>query len=86
MNRVRVNEVLQFAVLGLGAGACYGLAAQGIVLVYRGSGVLNFAHGAIGMIVRVLLLQRARVGDAHLAGVHARVLLLAARSASRSTC
>ena len=50
MNRVRVNEVLQFAVLGLGAGACYGLAAQGIVLVYRGSGVLNFAHGAIGMI------------------------------------
>jgi sulfate-transporting ATPase len=45
-----VNEVLRFAVLGLGAGACYGLAAQGIVLVYRGSGVLNFAHGAIGMV------------------------------------
>ena len=45
-----MNDVLKFAVLGLGAGACYGLAAQGIVLVYRGSGVLNFAHGAIGMI------------------------------------
>src|SRR5262245_46721284 len=45
-----MTEVLRFAVLGLGAGACYGLAAQGIVLVYRGSGVLNFANGAIGMV------------------------------------
>ncbi|HEX2737277.1 MAG TPA: branched-chain amino acid ABC transporter permease, partial [Acidimicrobiia bacterium] len=41
---------VRFAVLGLGAGAVYALAAQGIVLVYRGSGVLNFAHGAIGMV------------------------------------
>jgi len=45
-----VNEFLRFAVLGVGAGACYGLAAQGIVLIYRGSGVLNFANGAIGMV------------------------------------
>ncbi|MEX1008264.1 MAG: ATP-binding cassette domain-containing protein [Acidimicrobiia bacterium] len=45
-----MTEILRFAVLGLGAGACYGLAAQGIVLVYRGSGVLNFANGAIGMV------------------------------------
>ncbi|HXY94981.1 MAG TPA: ATP-binding cassette domain-containing protein [Acidimicrobiia bacterium] len=45
-----MNEFLRFAVLGLGAGACYGLAAQGIVLVYRGSGVVNFANGAIGMV------------------------------------
>ena len=42
-------DALRFAVLGLGAGAIYGLSALGIVLVYRGSGVLNFAHGAIGM-------------------------------------
>ena len=26
----------------------YSLASQGLVLIYRGSGVLNFAHGAIG--------------------------------------
>ena len=43
-------DVLRFAVLGLGAGAAYGLTAQGIVLVYRGSGVLNFAQGAFGMV------------------------------------
>jgi len=40
---------IQFAVLGLGAGAAYAILAQGIVLIYRGSGVLNFAQGAIGM-------------------------------------
>jgi len=44
-----VDDILRFALLGLGLGALYALTAQGIVLVYRGSGVLNFAHGAIGM-------------------------------------
>ena len=43
-------DVLRFAILGLGAGAVYGLTAQGVVLVYRGSGVVNFAQGAVGMI------------------------------------
>jgi ABC-type branched-subunit amino acid transport system ATPase component/branched-subunit amino acid ABC-type transport system permease component len=43
-------QVVLFAVLGLGAGAAYGLIAEGIVLIYRGSGVVNFAQGAIGMI------------------------------------
>ncbi len=43
-------DVARFAVLGLGAGAVYGLTAQGIVLIYRGSGVVNFAQGAIGMV------------------------------------
>ena len=28
----------------------YSLASQGLMVVYRGSGVLNFAHGAIGMV------------------------------------
>src|SRR4051794_29016463 len=40
---------IQFALLGLGAGALYGLAALGLVIVYRGSGVINFAHGAVGL-------------------------------------
>ncbi|HEY1919473.1 MAG TPA: branched-chain amino acid ABC transporter permease/ATP-binding protein [Streptosporangiaceae bacterium] len=44
-----MTTVLQFAVLGLGIGAVYGLLAQGLVLIYRGSGVLNFAHGAMAM-------------------------------------
>ena len=32
------------------SGRCTRSASQGLLVVYRGSGVLNFAHGAIGMI------------------------------------
>jgi ABC-type branched-subunit amino acid transport system ATPase component/ABC-type branched-subunit amino acid transport system permease subunit len=42
--------ILQFAVLGLGVGAVYALTAFGIVLVYRGSGVVNFASGALATV------------------------------------
>lgn len=41
---------LQNVVLGLIEGGIYGLLAVGIVLVYRGSRVLNFAQGEIGTI------------------------------------
>jgi ABC-type branched-subunit amino acid transport system ATPase component/ABC-type branched-subunit amino acid transport system permease subunit len=43
-------EVVRFALLGLGTGAVYSLLAQGLVLVYRGSGLLNFAQGAMAMV------------------------------------
>src|SRR5688500_6485354 len=43
-------EFLRFALLGLGLGALYALAAQGMLVIYRGSGVLNFSQGAIGMV------------------------------------
>jgi sulfate-transporting ATPase len=39
-----------FFLLGIAAGAVYALAAQGVVLIYRGSGVLNFAHGAMALL------------------------------------
>src|SRR5258708_3961563 len=42
------NTVL-YAFLGLGAGAAYALIAQGLILVHRGTGVVNFAQGAIAM-------------------------------------
>src|SRR5579862_9487868 len=40
---------LQFTVLGFGLSAIYALLAVGVVVVYRGSGILNFAHGALAM-------------------------------------
>src|SRR5215216_3910213 len=43
-------EILRFALLGLGVGALYSLASQGLMVVYRGSGILNFAQGAMGMV------------------------------------
>lgn len=42
--------VVQFVLLGLGAGALYSLSALGIVLIYRGSGIINLANGATGMV------------------------------------
>ncbi|MBS1893928.1 MAG: ATP-binding cassette domain-containing protein [Actinobacteria bacterium] len=45
-----MQEAIQFAVLGLGVGSLYALASQGLILIFRGSGVLNFAYGAIGMV------------------------------------
>lgn len=43
-------DVIRFVLIGLGAGALYALVAQGMVLVHRGSGVLNFAQGAFVMV------------------------------------
>ena len=52
-----MRDVLQFAILGLGAGTVYVLLAQGIVLVYRSSGVVNFAHGAMAMVGGFVFLE-----------------------------
>jgi sulfate-transporting ATPase len=45
-----MNQLLQFAILGLGIGAVYALLGNGLVLIYRGSGILNFAQGAYAMV------------------------------------
>lgn len=42
-------EPIQLIIAGLGAGAIYALAALGIIVSYRVSGVVNFAQGAIAM-------------------------------------
>jgi ABC-type branched-subunit amino acid transport system permease subunit len=44
-----VEQYLLFALLGLGNGAIYATVAQGLVLMHRASGVINFAHGALAM-------------------------------------
>ncbi len=46
--------VLQFALLGLGAGGAYAIAGVGLTQVYRGSGVLNLAHGATALLSATL--------------------------------
>jgi ABC-type branched-subunit amino acid transport system ATPase component/ABC-type branched-subunit amino acid transport system permease subunit len=44
-----VTSVFLYAVLGLGAGSAYALISQGLILVHRASGVVNFAQGAVAM-------------------------------------
>src|SRR4029079_15720872 len=43
------NDIIRFALIGLGVGALYALASQGLIVIYRGTGVLNFSLGAIGI-------------------------------------
>ena len=46
-----------FTVSGLALGGIYALAATGLVLIYRVSGVLNFAHGAVAMFATFVAYQ-----------------------------
>ncbi len=41
-------NLLPFLISGLGIGAVYALSGVGLVILYRSTGVLNFAFGAIG--------------------------------------
>ena len=52
-----MSQVFQFAVIGLGAGSLYAIAAIGLVLVYRGSRVVNFAQGAMGMMAAYIFYE-----------------------------
>jgi branched-chain amino acid transport system permease protein len=45
-----VKEFVQFALLGLGSGALIAGVALGVVLTYRGSGIINLATGAVAMV------------------------------------
>ena len=42
-----MDLVLQYLIIGVMVGAIYGLMALGIVLIYKSSGIFNFAQGAI---------------------------------------
>jgi len=44
-----MSEFAAYTIIGLSLGAIFALAALGIVLIYRVTGVLNLAHGAMGM-------------------------------------
>ena len=44
-----MSDVFRFFLLGIGSGALYALLSLGVVLVYRGSGVVNFAAGAFAL-------------------------------------
>jgi branched-chain amino acid transport system permease protein len=42
-----VDKFLQYSLTGLSAGSLYALVALGVVLIYRSTRVLNFAHGDV---------------------------------------
>ena len=42
-----VNSILPFIIVGITSGSIYALAATGLVLTYKTSGIFNFAHGGV---------------------------------------
>jgi ABC-type branched-subunit amino acid transport system permease subunit len=58
-----VNAHVLFLLLGLGTGAVYAILGLGLVLEYRSSGVVNFAHGALAMFVAYAYLDLRQTGD-----------------------
>ena len=52
-----MTEFLAFALIGLGPGAIYALAALGVVQIFRGSDTLNFAHGGMALVGATVMFQ-----------------------------
>ncbi|MDH4171559.1 MAG: branched-chain amino acid ABC transporter permease, partial [Acidimicrobiia bacterium] len=58
-----MDQYFQFLLLGLGTGAVYAGLSLGIVLAYQGSGVINFAHGAMAMYIAFVYDELRDSGD-----------------------
>ena len=69
-----MSTALLFMLLGVGVGAMYAALAMGVIVAYRGSGVVNFALGAMAicgavaaLIPAVTCYRRTPVDDLQLA-------------------
>lgn len=54
--------MLQMIVSGIALGAIYGLIALGIVMVYKATGILNFAHGESAMLSAFVAFSLYKLG------------------------
>lgn len=58
-----MTEHLTFLILGLGSGALIALLALGVLVTYRASAVINFAHAALGMYIGFAYYELRQSGD-----------------------
>lgn len=72
-------DLKPFIVSGLALGGVYALSGVGLVILYRASGVLNFAYGAIGAVGALIAWQLVESGNpeavAYLVGIGVAVIL-----------
>jgi ABC-type branched-subunit amino acid transport system permease subunit len=61
-----LSSWILFLLLGLGAGAVYGLLSLGLVLKYRSAGVVDFGHGAIAMFIAYVFINLTQTGGLEL--------------------
>ncbi|GAA0365704.1 branched-chain amino acid ABC transporter permease/ATP-binding protein [Actinoallomurus spadix] len=73
-----MNLFLQLFALGCATGGIYAISAMGVVAVFRSSGVINFAHGAVAMAGGYVMYSVAdTLGLSHLIAVPAGILVSA---------
>jgi branched-chain amino acid transport system permease protein len=58
-----VSSHVTFLLLGLGAGAAIAALGLGVVVTHRTSGIINFAHAAVGMFVAFSYYELRATGD-----------------------
>lgn len=58
-----MSSHVTFLLLGLGAGAAIAALALGVVVTHRTSGIINFAHAAVGMFVAFSYYELRATGD-----------------------
>jgi branched-chain amino acid transport system permease protein len=52
-----MTQFLQLLVVGIVTGSIYAISASGLVVTYNTTGIFNFAHGAMGMVMAYLYWQ-----------------------------
>ena len=58
-----MQQYLLFAIVGLGFGCIYAAISMGVVITYRGTGIINFATGAMAMWGAYVFDELNRTGD-----------------------
>ena len=58
-----MSDIVFFLLVGLGIGSLYAMLGVGLVVVYKGSGVINFAHGAMAMYIAFVFDELRDSGD-----------------------
>lgn len=58
-----MSDLVLFALLGLGSGAMFAALALGVVVTYRGTGLVNFALGAQAMFPAIVYAELRSSGD-----------------------
>jgi branched-chain amino acid transport system permease protein len=71
-------RIVQLIIAGLVTGSVYALVASGLVVIYRASGVLNFAQGTMAAVAAFLVLSLSVQSSALPLGLAALVAVLAA--------
>lgn len=56
-------QFLTFAVTGVGIGAVFGVLAMGLIITYKGTGVINFAAGVMGLWSGYIFSELTTTGD-----------------------